>query len=573
MKKYGGAFLAVVLIVTLSAGCGGGGGSSASPAPAPQTPSGTAATLSGTAAAGAPIIGTITVQDSSTPAITKQTNIFADGKYSIDVSGMTGPFMLRADGAVDTTEVHLYSAAVQADVGGIINVTPFTDLIFANIAGTLAKTYFDNQGYKNLTADAIQTNSDLLKASILPVLQALGMNDTIDLLRISFSADNTGFDRVMDIVKVTVDPISEVATIKNIITGQQITDDLKTQSYLGTLDNVTGLDELAQIENQLKKLSALLAVSVPQPDNPELLALFDQQGFLEEGQNLNAFLSNITSSSDSVGVQFANLEVKSLQTNTAQIVFNVLDKNGNDINGGDKIFWQVSKINNVWLFQGDQKIGKVSVGTTALYDPAGNSFGSNLDLQVRDNGNLFDTATVTGPGINGTITLNKSITADTFRLSGGVPFVPMLSDAQIDSIPDSGAPYEFKLYSAGVLKATYIATLSKRPYKLSELSASMFPAISSATDAALSAFNGGSLTVSWTMPSGLKPDYLEVILVDNSNNENSVSYDLYSTTATSLTATLEATTATGQSFTPTARRIGLGGVDIFGRSLLTILWR
>lgn len=572
MKKYGGAFLAVVLIVTLSAGCGGGGGSSASPAPATQTPSGTAATLSGTAAAGAPIIGTITVQDSSTPAITKQTNILANGKYSIDVSGMTGPFMLRADGAVDTTEVHLYSAAVQADVGGIINVTPFTDLIFANIAGTLAKTYFDNQGYKNLTADAIQTNSALLKASILPVLQALGMNDTIDLLRISFSADNTGFDRVMDIVKVTVDPTSEVATIKNIITGQQITDDLKTQSYLGTLDNVTGLDELAQIENQLKKFSALFAVSVPQPDNPELLALFDQQGFLEQGKNLTAFLSEITSSSDVVGVQFANLEVKSLQTDTAQIAFNALGKNGNNINNGDKIYWQVIKINNVWLFQGDQTIGEVSVDTFALYDPVGNSFESNLDLQVRDNGNLFDTATVTGPGINGTITLNKSITADTFRLSGSYPFIPM-NDTLVDSIQDSGASYEFKLYSGSVLKATYIATLSKRPYKLSELSAYMFPVISPATDAALSAFNGGSLTVSWTMPSGLKPNSLDVYLLDNNGNENSVSYDLYSTTATSLTATLEAKTASGQSFTPTYRVIHVSGVDIFGRSLLTDLWR
>ncbi len=566
MKGTKNLLMAVMLaVLTFVTACGGGGGGSSS---TPQYPAST--TITGTAAAGAPIIGTITVQDSSTPPKTKQTNILADGKYAIDVAGMTGPFMLRADGAVDGTEVHLYSAAISADVGGTINVTPFTDLIFANIAGTLAKTYFDNQGYTNLTADEIRTNSDELKSRLLPVLQALGVSDTVDLLRISFSADHSGFDRVMDIVKVTIDTATEVATIKNIITGQQIIDDLRVQNETSKLDNVAGLSELALIDYQLKKFSALFAASVPQPTNQELLALFDQQGgFLNSGLDLNAFLLMITSDSSLVGITFTNLEVKSLQNNIAQIKFTVLDKNGNNFSTE---YWQLIKVNDLWLFQGNQKIGDVYVEATALYYPPNNTISTNLYFNVDDPGNRIDTATVAGPGLNGTVTLNKSITANEFLISGYAPFVEM-SDAQVDSIPDSGAIYEFNLYSAGVLKATYAITLGKRPYKLSELTPSMFPVISAATDAALSSFNGGSLIVSWTMPLELKPNYVEVILDDSSGHENTASYDLGATTTNSITATLEAKTASGQSFTPTERGIHLGGTDIYGRGLVTSLWR
>ncbi|WP_243688663.1 hypothetical protein [Geotalea toluenoxydans] len=145
------------------AACGGGGGGT--------TPAAT--TISGTAAAGAPIIGSVTIKDSSTPAKTKTVTIAADGKYTVDVSDMTGPFMVRADGYVGGNEYHLYSAGTTADVGGTINVTPLTDLIVANIANTVASNYFESGNFSNLTATELKTESDALKAKLLPVLQAV----------------------------------------------------------------------------------------------------------------------------------------------------------------------------------------------------------------------------------------------------------------------------------------------------------------------------------------------------------------------------------------------------------------
>ena len=324
-----------VMVVFGLSGCGGSGGT------APATGGGGSTIIAGTAADGAPIIGTVTVQDSSTPAKTKQVNILADGKYNVDVANMTGPFMLRADGTVGGSDIHLYSAATNADLGGIINVTPFTDLIIANIAGSLAKTYYDNQGFKNLSANDIKTNADGLKSKILPVLQALGVDSTVDLVRVSFSADSTGFDRVMDVIKVTTDPATQIATINNIITGQQITNDLKAKNILGNLDNVAGLDDFAQIDNQLKKFSALFATSVPQPTNPQLLALFDQQGFMHSGQDINSFLSDITSDASMVGFKITKLEIISIQNSTAQIAFIPQDKNGAIMSSdGQKEVWQ-----------------------------------------------------------------------------------------------------------------------------------------------------------------------------------------------------------------------------------------
>jgi len=67
------SLLAATALVMSACGGGGDGGGAASPS----------STVSGTAAAGAPIVGTVTIKDSTTPtAQTKTVTIEADGKYS-----------------------------------------------------------------------------------------------------------------------------------------------------------------------------------------------------------------------------------------------------------------------------------------------------------------------------------------------------------------------------------------------------------------------------------------------------------------------------------------------------------
>ena len=185
----------LVLLAVLSAllfGCGGGGGGSSS------APSST--TISGTAAAGAPVVGIVTIRDSSTPVKEKTAPIDSTGKYTVDVAGMSGPFMLRAEGAVAGRHYSMYSGALQSDAGGTINITPLTDLVMSNIAAQIAANLFDNNaGYaSSITAAKLQTEQDELRALLLPVLTDLGLSATVDLLRITFNANHTGFDALLD---------------------------------------------------------------------------------------------------------------------------------------------------------------------------------------------------------------------------------------------------------------------------------------------------------------------------------------------------------------------------------------
>jgi hypothetical protein len=133
--------LSTAIVGMFLTGCGGGGGGGANPVAA------TTATLSGTVAGGAAVIGTVVVTDSL--GATKGGSIEANGHYSVDVTGMTGPFMLKAAGTVGNTSVTYYSAATSSDVNGTVNVTPFTNLIVSNIAAQLAENYFASDQHAN----------------------------------------------------------------------------------------------------------------------------------------------------------------------------------------------------------------------------------------------------------------------------------------------------------------------------------------------------------------------------------------------------------------------------------------
>ena len=82
----------IVSQVLLLAACGGGGSDDTAVDTASSTE------LRGTAAAGAPIIGTVTVKGSL--GETRSALIEANGDYNVDVTGLTAPYRLRAQGTV-----------------------------------------------------------------------------------------------------------------------------------------------------------------------------------------------------------------------------------------------------------------------------------------------------------------------------------------------------------------------------------------------------------------------------------------------------------------------------------------
>lgn len=568
MKRIWKLFRATSLLAATAlvvSACGGSGGT-ASPS----------STVSGTAAAGAPIIGTVTIKDSTTPNAQKRTvTIEANGNYTVDVTGLKAPYMVRADGYVGGNEYHLYSAGTSADVGGTINITPLTDLIVANIAGSVAETYFQNGSFTGLTAAQLTAQADALKAKLLPILQAVGVSSSIDLLRASFSTDHTGLDAALDIIRVnTADATTGAATITNIITNQTISS-TTSEVLTDTTGVATAATDIQMISAGFKKFSDLFATSLPSETNVTLLGLFDSATFVQEGQDLAAFLSQITTDKSMIGISFTNISIQSMDTNgNAVIAFDVM-QNGKVMNDGPKPFHMIKK-NGVWYMQGDQNIAHVKVEPRAEYHVSDTvtPIVTGLSLNIEDRGGMgITSAVVTGAGLpSGGVTLIYNVATHYFEISGqnGGNLYSM-TDTAIGAIADTGEIYTVKLYNANGLAATYTEKIKKRPYLSTELTAASFPNITSPTVAQLHAFTGGNATVTWTLPSGLTNDWLSVQIADNSGNSAMFEASLLPTD-TSKSFTLNPVTSTGQTFTITQGWIWLGAWDSYGRQLATTMW-
>ncbi len=543
----------VVLCLMVIAACGGSD-SSSSKAPAK--------TISGTAAAGAPIIGSVTVKDSSTPAETKTVTIAADGNYTVDVSDMTAPFLFRADGAVGGKTYHLCSAATEADVNNTINITPLTDLIVANIAGTLAENYFDSGNFSTLTAEQLNTEQEALQAVLFPTLQALGLSSSIDLLRESFSADHTGLDAALDIIKVSVDSSTKVATLTNVITQQTITNDISTGTTAGTLNDTTGvatgLTAIQAIAENLNTWSQLFAAGLPNELNTQLLALFDPATFQLDGQDLSSFLSEMTTDPENLGISFGNLVIESMNAaqTSAGISFKVM-QNGSVV---DTVTgWYCVKKNDVWLIQGNLRIAEVSVESASIYHVKNSSVvATGIRFRVADSGGKgITTAEISGPGIVSSITATNNIGMYYFVVPNTFDgIIYGMTDNQIAQIPTTGAAYTFKLYNGATLLATYAETLSHKPYASTELTAVDYMTITAPTASALSVFISGNLTVSWTLPGGMESDWITLGMSDNSGH-----FNFYETGNNPTDTSAMLTVTPIPSFTTTSRWLWVNGRD------------
>lgn len=596
MEKKSSVVVTASLLFLLSACSGGGGGD---PASTGGTTPPVALSVSGIAAAGGIIIGSVTIKDSSVPPEEKLVAISTDGSYTFDVSDMTAPFMMRADGTVGGTSYSIYSAATSADVNGTVNITPLTDLIVANIAGQLAQTYFSAENFSGLTTTALNSAETALQARLQPVLTAIGLADSIDLLRTSFNPDHTGLDAALDVLRVTTDTATGIATITNVIDNIAITDNLASQAdadILAATSNVaSGLSDFQQIVAKFATLTGYFATSLPAPTNTGLNALFDGTNFLFEGSNLSAFLTDITTIPTLIGAQFTDITLDTINSTTARVGF-VIKYSGKTA----PFQWQMNKSASDWLMAGDQQIGYVSVNSFSTYDDS-TTIRTGLWLEASDfnttsvsyaviTGNGLPTATGGANGSSSGSLLFKNISSEGFQLAAsgaaynGSSTNPAqvcncnnnqygLNDTEIGTISD-GDVYTIRLYydngtpsdlsDDGAPIATYTDKLMKRPYLNTELSAASFPVITtSATAIATAASTGGDITINWTLPTGLIADQVHFwrSYADNSNDsvENEVSG-----TATGATLTLIA-----PSGTISGHGVNVMAIDVFGREIGT----
>lgn len=224
-----GAWLGAFALVLAAAGCGGGGGD----APAPGgtgTGTGTPTVTivdsfgqvvaagggdgvgsgdsgaDGTAGDGAGIVGgLVVITDTNGKSVSATTD--AQGYYRAKVTGFTPPLVAKVTKPNGSA---FYSLNVkQLKVNGFVtlNITGLTDKVASDVARAGGKSRASDLTPQIVAAnpDAITQSINSLKSTIAPVITAAGIDSaSFDPLAAPFRPNHTGYDFVLDNVRVTV---------------------------------------------------------------------------------------------------------------------------------------------------------------------------------------------------------------------------------------------------------------------------------------------------------------------------------------------------------------------------------
>lgn len=481
-------------------------------------------TLTGTAAAGAPIIGKVWIKDRN--GNVRDFPIALDGTYTLNVEGLTPPLLLNARGQIGQRTVSYSSVAYQADFGGTVNITPFTDLIVANVIGEATRGWFERADLTLLTPAQVDAARATLTARLQPVLAQLGVAAGFDLLRSAFSADHTGFDAAMDLLLVETNPLTNVATITNVLNQQQIIDDLKAEETTALPDPgplTAVLSDFEAIVARFNAFATLFATSVPAENAPAYMAFFHSSWLDEGSTNPNDMLPGLISLE---GFSFAQVGINRKVSDTHwQVSATLLDDDEQMVGA---LTWHVVKDNGMWKFAGSQNAFALKLLPMVWRD--GSFFHSHFEIGYEGGAGNIAYIKISGPGLNTNLGafgkgLIYIVAQDRINSSGTLYNKHWLPDcAQGSNVTcytreemQVGANYTAQAVTASFQPVGLPVTISIDaipPVASSAASnaAKLFPDITRVTAADGSEVNtlakataGGPLTVHWTMPTRSVP--------------------------------------------------------------------
>jgi hypothetical protein len=190
----------------LLSGCGGGGSSSSTS----TSSSGTASTVSGVAASGAPLANanvTVTCSDGSTQNGTTNDK----GEFTISLgASCAAPYVLVAKSESGDGVQSLVSVFPDAISGSArANITPLTNAISATLASdgnplSLASNIATEKN--NITPAAVTSRNQAIVSSLSGMLSNANIQGTLNLITTEFSANRAGLDMILDNLSVEVNP-------------------------------------------------------------------------------------------------------------------------------------------------------------------------------------------------------------------------------------------------------------------------------------------------------------------------------------------------------------------------------
>jgi hypothetical protein len=460
---------------------------------------------------------------------------------------MTGPFVFLATGTVAGRTISMVSAATAADVNKTINITPFTDLIVANLAGEAATAYFASPVFSKLTTTELDAARQTLTTRLLPILNALGVAAGFDLLRSSFAADHSGFDAVMDVVRVSTDTATQTATISDLVNHTQIQDNLasKTDATVIPTPPAASLTDtvasLKGIEETLAKFSAAFATGLPASDNAALRALMCAD-FLDWGGDADGFLSTAgVLVQRMVGVKQSGASIVAVSDNgaTLDVEFSSVQKTS-DAQGNTTNQWQHQFRRNaqgLWQYAGNRRwLYTETTAQQARFQAPANQwdYAPNIAFWAETRNSKATYALLTGAGIKSWAPASFPGTAPAGLVLGraGSAFkMPTTVGARLEGtwLPDcarndtywvscfdlagvlAGAVYTFTMLDdkGVVIGSPSNATLAAKPNTVAEMTAAgdaWFPRLASSDPATKAGLVDGK-RISFTLTPPTDPNY------------------------------------------------------------------
>jgi hypothetical protein len=407
------------------------------------------ARVSGVAAAGAPMAGaTVTLKDAAGNSVTGITA--ADGSFSLNVAGLTPPFLLSVAGS---STLYGYAAGT-----GTANLTPYSTVTlqsyYAAQGSTLGAVF---AGTLNATSFPSAAQLALLLQPFVSVLQPYLANASVpqpasfNPFTVTFTANHTGFDLILDrtvlaagALSLTVDNGSgtTAGTLTSVVTIQVTPGSasaLATVAVNSTTSNATTATSsssqqnvpvgttpaqqsaLASAESGILTMFSNLAQLVASKGSA--LAASDitpyvDSSYLDQGQNAAAFAATFASNFGAIpagttmAASFLRLNAFNAANQTLDASIRLTFSNST---GSSDSYWQTfdnpgvglvfrQQAGGNWAFYGQQTSfpAQVRVGMGRNYDansgtPDTASTALNMQAQVTVAPGALTAASIAGP--------------------------------------------------------------------------------------------------------------------------------------------------------------------------------
>lgn len=378
-------FALVASAIAMLAACGGSG-------------SGTATTSfpTGLAAVGAPIsAGVLSAVDAS--GRTASTTIADDGSYSIDfISTLQPPVLLKAEG-VSGGRSTVHFGVITSATETTVNVTPVSTAVVAQVMQADPGVVFaaaDTSKIALLTTAQVSATNVIFGAALSAARTSAGISGSgaLDFLNTPFAADKTGLDKLLDLVKISIQPDRSVQ-LRN-----KTADGVATVSSGGTVSGTLGTFgsiDTAGIDVLGREIQATFQTpSSWQNAAASVLNLFSSN-FLNGGENRAAIITSIArDASDMVGARFLPAKVLNCSTTGAFPVCEVLFTIKYNDGGFEPFIFPVSLEGGSWKIYGDQAPVNTEYGAVVYRTVQGNDAAqtrSGFNITVYDDAAIGNT--------------------------------------------------------------------------------------------------------------------------------------------------------------------------------------